>query len=100
MMTYLARRLSQMVLVIIGVTLLTFMALHLAGDPTYLYVSERATEEEVAATRAKLGFDKPLYEQYANYLWGLARLRPGQLAPFPHASLRVGHGTHARHAWS
>ena len=77
MMTYLARRLSQIVLVIVGVTLLTFMALHLAGDPTYLYVSERATAEEVAATRAKLGFDKPLYEQYANYLWGLARFDLG-----------------------
>jgi peptide/nickel transport system permease protein len=77
MTTYLVRRLLQMVLVIIGVTLLTFFALHLAGDPTYLYVSERATEEEVAATRAKLGFDKPLYVQYANYLWGLARLDLG-----------------------
>ena len=77
MTTYLARRLLQMVLVIIGVTMLTFFALHLAGDPTYLYVSERATEEEVAATRAKLGFDKPLYEQYANYIWGLARFDLG-----------------------
>ena len=66
MTTYLVRRILQMFLVVIGVTLLTFMALHLAGDPTYLYVSERATEEEVAVTRAKLGFDKPLHEQYIN----------------------------------
>ena len=49
--------------------MLTFFALHLAGDPTYLYVSERATEEEVAATRAKLGFDKPLYEQKCSALF-------------------------------
>ena len=60
MTTYLTRRLLQTVFVILGVTLLTFVALHLAGDPTYLYVSERATAEEVAAARAKLGFDKPL----------------------------------------
>jgi len=77
MTTYLIRRLLQMVLVVIGVTLLTFIVLHLAGDPTYLYVSERATEEEVAATRAKLGFDRPLYEQYARYLWGLVRFDLG-----------------------
>ncbi|MBP8292080.1 MAG: ABC transporter permease [Caldilineaceae bacterium] len=77
MTTYLARRVLQMFLVVIGVTLLTFMALHLAGDPTYLYVSERATDEEVAVTRAKLGFDKPLHEQYINYIWGLARLDLG-----------------------
>ena len=43
MTTYLVRRLLQTVVVIFGVTLLTFLVLHLAGDPTYLYVSERAT---------------------------------------------------------
>ncbi len=77
MTTYLVRRLLQTVVVIFGVTLLTFLVLHLAGDPTYLYVSERATAEEVAATRAKLGFDRPLYEQYGSYLVGLATLDLG-----------------------
>ena len=77
MTTYLIRRLLQTVLVIFGVTLLSFFALHLAGDPTYLYVSERATTEEVAATRAKLGFDRPIYEQYGRYMVGLATLDLG-----------------------
>lgn len=77
MTTYLTRRLLQTVFVILGVTLLTFLALHMAGDPTYLYVSERATAEEVAAARAKLGFDKPLPEQYFAYLSGLVRLDLG-----------------------
>jgi len=77
MTTYLVRRLLQTLIVIFGVTILSFFALHLAGDPTYLYVSERATEEEVAATRAKLGFDKPLYEQYFSYVVGLATLDLG-----------------------
>jgi peptide/nickel transport system permease protein len=77
MTTYLARRLLQTVFVILGVTLLTFIALHMAGDPTYLYVSERATAEEVATARAKLGFDKPLPEQYLAYMSGLARFDLG-----------------------
>jgi peptide/nickel transport system permease protein len=77
MTSYLARRLLQTIFVILGVTLLTFLALHLAGDPTYLYVSERATEQEVADTRARLGFDKPLHEQYFNYLSGLVRFDLG-----------------------
>ena len=77
MTTYLVRRLLQTLIVIFGVTILSFFALHLAGDPTYLYVSERVTEEEVAATRAKLGFDKPLYEQYFSYVVGLATLDLG-----------------------
>jgi peptide/nickel transport system permease protein len=77
MTTYLARRLLQTIFVIIGVTLLTFLALHLAGDPTYLYVSERATAEELAEARAKLGFDQPLHAQYFTYLSGLVRLDLG-----------------------
>jgi len=71
MTTYLIRRVLQTFVVILGVTLLSFFALFLAGDPTYLYVSERATAEEVAATRAKLGFDRPIHEQYGRYLVGL-----------------------------
>ena len=71
MTTSLVRRVLQTFVVILGVTLLSFFALFLAGDPTYLYVSERATAEEVAATRAKLGFDRPIHEQYGRYLVGL-----------------------------
>lgn len=70
---YLIRRLLQTILVIIGVTVLAFLTLHMAGDPTYLYVSERASDAEVAETRAKLGFDRPLYQQYLSYIWGLVR---------------------------
>jgi peptide/nickel transport system permease protein len=73
MTTYILRRLVQSVVVVIGVTLLAFISLHLAGDPTYLYVSERASAEEIAAARIALGFDKPLPEQYLNYVGGLLR---------------------------
>lgn len=73
MSTYLIRRLLQSVIVIIGVTLLSFIVLHAAGDPTYLYVSERASTEEIAAARAALGFDRPLPEQYLSYVSGLLR---------------------------
>jgi peptide/nickel transport system permease protein len=69
--TYMIRRLLQSVLVIFGVTVITFFALHMGGDPTYLYVSERASAEEIAATRAKLGFDKPLSTQYLHFAEGL-----------------------------
>jgi ABC-type dipeptide/oligopeptide/nickel transport system permease component len=68
---YLVRRLAQGVLVVLGVTLVTFLALHLGGDPTYLYVSERASATEIAAARAALGFDQPLGVQYLHFLVGL-----------------------------
>lgn len=73
MSRYIVRRLLQSIIVIIGVTLLSFLTLHLAGDPTYLYVSERASTQEIEETRIKLGFDKPLPVQYFSFLGGLVR---------------------------
>jgi peptide/nickel transport system permease protein len=70
---YLLRRLLQSVIVIIGVTLLSFLSLHMAGDPTHLYVNERASQEEFEQIRRSLGFDRPLPEQYLNYLVNLAQ---------------------------
>ncbi|MBC7871197.1 MAG: ABC transporter permease [Chitinophagaceae bacterium] len=68
---YITRRLLQSIVVIFGVTLLTFLTLHLAGDPTYLYVSERASEEEIIAARKALGFDRPLPVQYLSFVGGM-----------------------------
>ncbi len=72
-MTFIVRRLLQSLIVIVGVTLITFSALQMSGDPTYLYVSERATQEEIARTRAALGFDRPLHEQYMKFLGNLVQ---------------------------
>jgi peptide/nickel transport system permease protein len=69
--TYIIRRLLQGVLVILGVTVITFLAMHMGGDPTYLYVSEHASNVEIAATRARLGFDQPLTVQYLHFAQGL-----------------------------
>lgn len=71
--TFILRRVLQSFIVIIGVTLLAFLTIHLSGDPTYLYVSERASEQEIIETRAKLGFDRPLPEQYLTFLAKLAQ---------------------------
>jgi len=73
MWTFITRRLLQSAIVIIGVTLITFTALQMSGDPTYLYVSERATAEEIQRTRVALGFDKPLPEQYMIFLGKLVQ---------------------------
>lgn len=71
--SYIFKRVLESVGVILGVTLITFLALHMGGDPTYLYISERASDEEIAATRAALGFDRPLYAQYLGFLGGLVQ---------------------------
>jgi peptide/nickel transport system permease protein len=89
MWTYILRRTLQSTLVIVGVTVITFIALHMGGDPTYLYVSERATNEEIAATRAKLGFDKPLHIQYLRFLGGLLRGDLGTSLTYGTSALNV-----------
>lgn len=69
MWTFLVRRLLQSVVVLIGVTLVSFVALQMGGDPTYLFVSENASVEEIQRARVALGFDAPLHIQYLNYVW-------------------------------
>jgi peptide/nickel transport system permease protein len=61
------RRLAQSVLVLVGVSILSFSVLFLSGDPTYLYVNEHASNEEIAKTRHTLGFDRPVYIQYIDF---------------------------------
>lgn len=73
MAQYIVRRVLLAVLVVLGVTMLTFISIYLAGDPVVLYVSERAGAEEVAEARRRLGLDQPIPIQYLNFLGGLAR---------------------------
>ncbi|MES2847333.1 MAG: ABC transporter permease [Pseudomonadota bacterium] len=68
MWTFIIRRLLQSVIVILGVTLISFVSLQIGGDPTFLFVSERATPEEIEMIRKALGFDQPLHIQYLTYL--------------------------------
>ncbi len=68
MWTFLIRRLLQSIIVMIGVTLISFVSLQIGGDPTYLFVSENATTEEIEAARIALGFDRPLHIQYLSYI--------------------------------
>lgn len=70
MWTFLIRRLLQSIIVLIGVTLISFIALQMGGDPTYLFVSENASVEEIARAREALGFDRPLHIQYLTYIGG------------------------------
>ena len=83
MWTYAVNRLLQALMVVVAVTLITFLALHMSGDPTFLYASDRATDEELAVLRERLGFDRPLYVQYLSFMAGLATGNTGN-------SLRYG----------
>lgn len=69
------RRLAQSLPVLIAVTLVAFSLIHLVpGDPARLMLGTRATEESVAILRERLGLNKPLGEQYVDFVVNAARL--------------------------
>lgn len=75
---FLWRRCASLVLVIIGVTMLVFLATYyLPSDPARAAAGPSATNEQVEAKRVELGLDKPIYVQYLNYMKGLLKLDMG-----------------------
>ena len=75
MWKYIIKRLLSLIPVLLGITLLVFGLLHLIpGDPATVLLGERATPEQIEATRQRLGLDRPLPLQYLVFLANIARL--------------------------
>ncbi len=69
---YAARRLALMVLVILGVTVVTFLLTHVVPvNPVLAYVGDHAPPSVVEHMRQTLGLDKPLPLQYWIYMVNL-----------------------------
>ena len=70
---YIGRRLLMMVLVLFGVTIIIFSMVRLIpGDPAFLILGDRATNQAAAALREQLGLNKPLLTQYWEFIRGIA----------------------------
>ena len=74
MLAYIVRRLLQLVIVLIGVTVITFLIMFaIPGDPAQLVAGKNATPEKIQEIRVRLGLDKPLYVQYYKFLGRIVR---------------------------
>lgn len=74
MLAYVARRLIQSALTLIGVSFITFLLLYvLPADPVRQIAGRSATAETVESIRRQLGLDQPFLVQYGRYLWNLAQ---------------------------
>ena len=74
MLKYIIKRLGYTVLVLLGVSILTFSLLQLTpGSPARLMLSDDATEEQIKEKEIELGLDKPLVVQYFNYMSDVLR---------------------------
>lgn len=71
MMKTILKRLLLLIVTVLLVTILAFVAFSIIpGDPTDSILGLNATEEQVAALRAELGLDLPIYQRYWNWLSG------------------------------
>src|SRR3954453_9163975 len=74
MIRHILQRLLVALVLVIGAASLVFVMLHaVPGDPVRLFLGDFATEEQIAAVRAKGGLDQPVPVQYLQWLGGLAR---------------------------
>ena len=58
----------EVVVVILGISILAFAILHVLGDPVLLLLPQNAGKEEFERYRHLLGLDRPLYVQYGKFL--------------------------------
>ena len=68
MRRYITRQLVQLVVVIIGISLLAFSILHVIGDPVLLLLPQNAGKEEYERYHKILGLDQPVYVQYWKFV--------------------------------
>ena len=71
---YITQRTTWVIIVLLGVSAITFALLHLTpGDPAQILLGPIATPQELDHLRRELGLDRPLAIQYAIWLDHVAR---------------------------
>jgi peptide/nickel transport system permease protein len=74
MIRFFFRRLVGLLIVLIGVTIITFTLTQLVPiDPAVTALGQNAREDQIQAFRREYGLDRPAYEQYAAYMGRLLR---------------------------
>jgi peptide/nickel transport system permease protein len=69
MFKYIIKRILLLIPVLLGVSLMVFLVMHIfTTDPAAIILGQHATTEQIEVLREELGFNKPLYIQYFNFL--------------------------------
>ena len=69
MWKYVLKKLLLAVPVLLGITIIDYAIMCLAGSPLDMMVGPRVTEGAIAARAAQWGLDQPVWVQYGNWLW-------------------------------
>ncbi len=74
MAQYIVRRLLALIPVLFGVSILVFSLIRMIpGDPVIVMLGERARPEDIARLREQMGFNRPVYVQYIEWLGRVVR---------------------------
>lgn len=70
MTRYIIRRILQLIPVIIGISIITFLMMTLVpGDPVVLMLGQHISPQTVENVRHGLGLDQPMLTRYLQYMW-------------------------------
>jgi peptide/nickel transport system permease protein len=89
MTVFIIRRLLQASVVVMLMSVIVFFGVNVIGDPVYMLVSPDADQDDIAAAIARLGLDRPIWEQYWIFLKGAATGDMGNSFIFGEPALRL-----------
>lgn len=75
---FILRRIFQGFLVVLGVTIVVFVATRLVGDPAKVMLPLSASDEQRAAFEQKFGLDRPIADQFVTFVGDLATFDFGE----------------------
>jgi ABC-type dipeptide/oligopeptide/nickel transport system permease component len=74
MLRFIVKRLLLGIPTLFAVLTIIFLLMRVApGDPAYAVLGDYATDDAVAALREQMGLNKPIWQQYLDYLGGILR---------------------------
>lgn len=89
MTVFIIRRMLQALLVVFLMSVIVFFGVNIVGDPVYMLVSPDADQADIEAAIARLGLDRPIWEQYVLFLKGAAQGDLGDSFIFGESALKL-----------
>lgn len=89
MLAYLIRRVGQALLVIAAMATIVFLSIYAVGNPVDILANPNADAKEMAEISARLGLDKPLWEQFGLFVWNALHGDLGRSFVFNEPALKL-----------
>ena len=89
MLVYFIRRLGQASLVVFVMATLVFVSIYMVGNPVDVLANPNSDQREMAEITARLGLDKPLWEQYVLFVWNALHGDLGRSFVFNEPALKL-----------